>query len=173
MKPGKRVHRLCMLLELLILLFFGSIQAQDIKKIKISELAILIQQTKSPLVVNFWATWCKPCIEEIPYFIKEVQAYNTGLKGSTDSIRLLLVSMDFKEAYPEHLQAFIQKRKYNASVLWLDETNADFFCPKIDSGWSGSIPATLFVNPQNRYRKFFEKQLSHNELKKEMERMGL
>jgi len=56
-------------------------------------------------------------------------------------------------------------------VAWLDETNADYFCPKIDAKWSGAIPATLFINNKSGYRKFMESQISHDDLKKEIRKL--
>ena len=135
---------------------------QEIRKIKVTDLEKTIREAKTPLIVNFWATWCKPCIEEIPYFEKEVK-YN-----AKDSIQLILVSLDFPEEYPAGLKTFIKKRKFTSPVQWLDETNADYFCPKVDPKWSGAIPATLFVNNKMAYRKFYEEQLSHEQLQKEL-----
>lgn len=136
--------------------------AQEIKKIKITDLQKTIAESKTPLIVNFWASWCVPCIEELPYFMEEAK------KHEKDSLQLLLVSLDFDEQYPNGLSKFIQKRKITAPVVWLDETNADYFCPKVDAKWSGAIPASLFINNSKGYRKFFEAQLSHEELKKEI-----
>ena len=136
--------------------------AQQIKKVKIDELQKIIAETKKPLIVNFWATWCIPCIEELPYFLEE---YNSHKK---DSLQLLLVSMDFKEEFPGTVVKFAKKRKITAPILWLDETNADFFCPKIDSSWGGAIPASVFINPKTGYRRFYEEQMSHEQLKKEI-----
>jgi predicted glycosyltransferase involved in capsule biosynthesis len=73
-----------------------------------------------------------------------------------------------KEAYPSQIKKTIIKRKITVPVYWLDETNADYFCPKIDPKWSGAIPASLFINNKKEYRKFFEEQLSHEMLKKEI-----
>lgn len=135
---------------------------QEIKNIKITELERIIAESKTPLIINFWATWCKPCIEEIPYFIEEAHNHRK------DSLQLLLVSLDFKEQYPAAILTLAEKRKFTAPIVWLDETNADYFCPKIDFKWSGAIPATLFVNNKTGYRNFIEAQLTHEELKKEI-----
>ena len=134
------------------------IRAQEIQKIKVTELAKTIAETKGPLIVNFWATFCIPCLEEIPYFQQAVE----GRKN--DSVKLLLVSLDLEETYPAKLKAFVAKRKFTAPVQWLDEYNADYFIPKIDSAWSGAIPASLFINQKTGYRRFFEEQVSQEKL---------
>ena len=151
-----------------IFLLTGNTEGQEIKRAKATDLEKLITESKTPLIVNMWATWCKPCIEEIPYFLEEVKNHNDKLRGQSDSILLLLVSLDFKEAFPEAISRFVEKRKFTAPVAWLDETNADYFCPKIDAKWSGAIPATLFINNKTGYRKFIEEQISHENLKKEL-----
>ena len=141
--------------------------SQEVRSVKITEVEKIIAESKTPLIINMWATWCKPCIEELPYFQKEVKEHN-ALAGSADSLQLLLVSLDFKEAFPGVIEKFIKKRKVSATVVWLDETNADYFCPKIDPKWSGAIPATLFINNKTGYRNFVEEQISHEKLKKEI-----
>lgn len=159
----KRVFIIAMLI-----FFCSSVNGQDIRMVKATEVEKIIKESKTPLIVNMWATWCGPCIEEIPYFIDEVRKHNATVSVPTDSIRLLLVSLDFKEAFPRDIRSFAKKRKFSAEIVWLDETNADYFCPKIDAKWTGAIPATLFVNHKTGYRNFFEEQLSQEDLKKEV-----
>ena len=137
-------------------------KGQEIRSVKITELEKIIAKSKTPLIINMWATWCIPCIEELPYFQEEAKMHEK------DSVQLLLVSLDFKESFPVGITKFMDKRKITASVVWLDETNADYFCPKIDTKWSGAIPATLFVNNKSGYRKFVEEKLSHEKLKEEI-----
>jgi thiol-disulfide isomerase/thioredoxin len=136
--------------------------AQEIKSIKITDLEKTIAESKTPLIVNFWATFCIPCIEEIPYFQEEVK------KHQKEGVQLLLVSLDLKSYYPQKVQAFADKKKFTAPVVWLNETDADYFCPKIDPKWSGSIPASLFINNKTGYRKFLEAELTRAELSKEI-----
>ena len=80
----------------------------------------------------------------------------------------MLVSLDMQDAYPEKVKTFIKKRRITLSTSWLDETNADYFCPKIDESWSGAIPATLFVNNSIGYRKFVEDPLTEKQLENEI-----
>jgi hypothetical protein len=89
-------------------------------------------------------------------------------KHSKDSLQLLLVSVDMEEAYPAQIKKTVTKRKITVPVNWLDETNADYFCPKVDPKWSGAIPASLFINNKTGYRKFFEEQLSQENLQQEI-----
>lgn len=147
------------------LLFAVPAMAQQAKKIKITDLEKIIAETKRPLVINFWATYCRPCIEEMPYFLSLENEYKK------DNLQLLLVSLDMEDDYPSKVDAFLQKRKITSSSAWLDESNADYFCPKIDASWSGALPATLFVNNQDKYKKFVEDSFSKEELKKEIENM--
>ena len=105
-------------------------------------------------VVNFWATFCKPCNEEIPDFIRIVEKYKS------QKVKLLLVSLDLPSYVLVKLPAFIKKNNYKTNHVWLNETNADHFCPMIDKKWSGAIPSTIIVNNKTGYRKFVEDQVS-------------
>lgn len=104
-------------------------------------------------IVNFWATFCKPCIAEIPDFLRLAEKYKSK------KVKLLLVSLDLPSYYPEKIKAFAKKNNYNTNIAWLNETNADIFCPMIDPKWSGAIPATIIVNNKTGYRKFVEDQV--------------
>lgn len=148
----------------LLLLTTILLSAQEIRSVKITEVEKIIASSTKPTIINMWATWCKPCLEEIPYFLEEVRERNE--KG--DSIEFLLVSLDFKEAFPEEIKAFAVKKKLTAPIVWLDETNADYFCPRIDAKWSGALPATLFFNNKKGYRNFIEGKIKHEDLKTEL-----
>ena len=125
----------------------------------------IIRESREPLIVNFWASWCSPCVHEIPWFEKQVEEYRHK------RTKLLLVSLDFPGDYPGNLQAFIKKNGYQSEVVWLSETDAASFCPKIDSSWQGTIPASLLINNSNGYHRFFGRQLTAAQLAIEMKKL--
>jgi thiol-disulfide isomerase/thioredoxin len=133
-------------------------QEPVIKKLKATELEAYISGCDHPLIVNFWATFCVPCNKEIPYFISSVDKYKD--KG----VELLLVSLDLPDYYPDRIATFAKKNNYTASLAWLNETDADYFCPKIDKRWSGGIPSSLFINNKTHYRQFFDRQLTEGQV---------
>ena len=97
---------------LIILSFFIShfIFGQEIKRVKVTEVSKLFDESKTPLIINFWATWCKPCMEEIPYFLEEIK------NNRKDSLTIILVSLDFKEVFPAGIASVAKKRKFNALI---------------------------------------------------------
>jgi thiol-disulfide isomerase/thioredoxin len=143
----------------------NQINAQEIPKWKLADLQAAIKNAEKPTIFNFWATFCKPCIEELPHFQQLVKKYDTA------GVRLILVSMDMSESYPSKLKSFAAKREITFPIKFLDETNADLFCPAVDKNWSGVIPASLFINHKTGYYKFFEEALSKEQLEKEIKAM--
>jgi len=133
--------------------------SQDIRKMKIGELNRFIDSVHSPLIVNFWASWCKPCVHEIPWFEKCVNEYKE--KG----IVLVLVSLDFGRDFPTGISNFAKQQGYTSRIIFLDEKNADYFCPLIDKSWDGSIPVSLFVNSNKKYKRFYNQQLPEPQLR--------
>ena len=147
------------------LLIVSAIDAQDVRAVKITELEKTIRESKTPLIVNFWATFCVPCLQEIPYFQEIARQYKSN------DVSLVFVSLDMREAYPVKVNNMAIKLNLTYPVVWLDETNADYFCPKIDTSWTGGMPSSLFVNNATGYHKFFEEPLSKEKLEKEIQVM--
>jgi thiol-disulfide isomerase/thioredoxin len=139
--------------------------AQTIKKIKITDLEQTIAQSDHPLIVNFWATFCVPCVKEIPYFQSTVAHYQG------EQVELILVSLDLPDYYPAKIASFAKGRGFTARMVWLDETNADYFCPRVDPRWMGGIPSSLFINNKTHYRRFFDRQLTEPQVNLEIKKM--
>lgn len=112
----------------------------------------------STYIINFWATWCIPCVQELPHFEELLAKYKS------DKIRILLVSLDFPNKLDKSLIPFLQKNKLQADVALLDDQDANTWINKVDPSWSGALPATLILNKTQRL--FFEKSFNFEELEK-------
>ncbi|APY10112.1 thioredoxin [Seonamhaeicola sp. S2-3] len=113
-------------------------------------------------VINFWATWCAPCVKELPYFEDLYANYKD------DNVEVILVSLDFPHQFETKLKPFIKKNKLQAKVVVLDDVDSNSWIPKVNKDWSGSIPATIIY--KNDKRSFFEKSFTYNELENELKK---
>ena len=136
-----------------VLFITTAVNAQQINAYNAERIMQCTSSADTVYIINFWATWCAPCVQELPEFNALYDRY-TG-----KPVKILMVSLDFRDAYPEKLQAFLRKKKVSAEVAWLSETDPNFFIPKIDESWEGSIPATLIIMP-GHFRKFIEGQIT-------------
>lgn len=151
----------------LLLIIFLSIsiheaRAQQIRVIKFPELQQIINSSSSSIqVINFWATWCAPCVKELPLFEK-LNAENK------ESIKITMINLDFADKL-DRVKAFVDRKKMKADILLLDEIDYNQWIDKVDKHWGGAIPATLVINPKNGKRKFIEHELAEGELEKLIE----
>ncbi|MCR9183115.1 MAG: redoxin domain-containing protein [Flavobacteriaceae bacterium] len=111
-------------------------------------------------VVNFWATWCKPCIKELPYFEE------LGDKYKDVGVEVILVSLDFPENIESHVLPFIERHNLKSKVVLLDDVDSNRWIPLVSEEWSGAIPATVIYNKNGR--KFYERTFTYDELVTEL-----
>jgi len=131
---------------------FKIIQQSDVNKI--------IEKNKKDIkVINFWATWCVPCVKELPIFEKL----------NNENIQVHLISLDFKNNYETKITNMIEKKNLKSNVYWLNESDLNSFYPKINANWKGSIPATLIVFPNGK-TKFHQGSLDEESLNKLLEK---
>lgn len=124
------------------LVLYNAVGAQTmVETIRFTDLQPrLASAPEEVLIVNFWATWCKPCVEELPYF-EEV-----GREYADKGVKVLLVSLDFPRQKDSKLIPFIENNDLQSEVVLLDETDFNAFIDLVSPEWSGAIPATLFVS---------------------------
>jgi thiol-disulfide isomerase/thioredoxin len=112
-----------------------------------------IRHNDTTYVINFWASWCKPCVKELPFF----ETFNKTV--SDKKIKVILVSLDFKNEIQSKLIPFIRKYKYATEIVVLTDKNYNAWLPSVDTDWEGSIPATLLVSGLKQ--KFVEREFEN------------
>lgn len=141
----------------------GVAQQQTVPIVKLDWLlAKMAQPTDTVYVINFWATWCKPCVEEMPDLLKAQKAYES------QPVKFFFVSLDFKQDAAKRVAPFVKKRKLS-NVVILDETNYDSWLRKVDKDWQGNIPATLILRNAKKKRIFLDRELKPGEAETQIE----
>ena len=134
-----------------------SLTKERVEIIKIDGLQSLItEKDHEGHIINFWATWCKPCVKELPLFVE--------LSKSHPEICISLVSLDFVQDLETKVYPFLDNKNINLRVLLIDELDYNLWIDMVDPSWTGAIPATLIINPKTGHRKFLEKELENNDL---------
>lgn len=119
--------------------------------------SILKPQNDTLYIINFWATWCQPCVAELPYF----EQLNDSLKD--EKAKIILVSIDSRKTAETKLIPFIEKKKLKNTVWLLNEPDFNSWLDKVSPDWSGSIPATIMI--KGNVRNFYEQSFEFDHLK--------
>lgn len=106
-------------------------------------------------VVNFWATWCAPCVAELPYFEALHQQYKDK------KVQVLLISLDHKSQVAARVVPFLEKHRLSPEVLVLSEKDPNLWVPRVSEDWTGSLPGTLIFSKAKR--AFFERSFENLE----------
>lgn len=116
----------------------------------------MMQEDDTLYIINFWATWCRPCVEELPFF----ERLNDSLAHKP--AKLILVSLDSRKKAESDLIPFIQRKELKSKVVHLNAPDFNNWLDKVSPDWSGSIPATLMV--RNGHKTFFEQSFEFEPL---------
>ena len=119
----------------------------------------LKQSDDKVYVVNFWATWCAPCVKELPYFDQIQQDFK-------ENVEVVLISLDFPSQYESKLIPFLEEKQLTSKVIVLDDPDMNSWIPKINSEWDGAIPVTLIYNKDQR--QFYPQSFTYDALSSEV-----
>ena len=115
------------------------------------------QEDGKVYVINFWATWCKPCVEELPYFEK------LAAEMGGENVQIIMVSLDFARDVRTKLKDFIEQRPMELPVVALADQQYNNWIDRVDRRWGGAIPITILY--KNQLRSFHDTQYaSYSEL---------
>lgn len=129
----------------------------EVKSYDYQNLALLLQpEDETIYVVNYWATWCAPCIKELPYFEQIHENYKDK------NVKVILVSLDFPKKVQSNLLSFMKRKHLKSTVVHLDDPDANSWIEKVASEWSGAIPATVIYNKNQK--NFYEQSFTYEEL---------
>lgn len=130
---------------------------------KIKDLLQRIHPKDSVYVLNFWATWCKPCIQELP------SLDSLNLRSKNSNIKVLLVCLDFKEELHAKVNPYLKKKNIQSECILLDEVNGNDFINQISESWTGAIPATYFQFGNKKH--LIEKKLVLKDLEENLQKL--
>lgn len=153
------------LVVIIFLFALSSLYSQEIKAVKTVDDLKEIQTSVIGKVVlyNFWATWCKPCVQEFPELVKLYNNYKEK------NFVIVFVSMDMPEDMKEKVKPFLNKNGVDFVTYYNDFKNPDEIIDFYDKKWEGAIPSTYIYDKDgklatkflgNRDYDFFEKEIS-------------
>ena len=130
-----------------------------VRKISKTELADILKNPSDKLhVINFWATWCGPCVKELSDFQKVVN------ESDSTKVDFRFVSLDFPSEADQKLEAFLKNNQYNFKVALMTETDYNSWIDLVDQNWQGNIPATLFYNHADKKHQFISESIDQSKL---------
>ena len=135
-------------------------------QVKLSTLTQLENRVKAGkdtnYIINFWATWCKPGINELSVFEKFRRA------NTSKPIKVILIRTDLKTILEQTVKPFVKKYGLMGDVYLLNEAPSLFYT-RINAKWFGALPATWIVNAKQKSNDFFNTDFTFDKLKTAVE----
>ena len=155
----QRIKMKALIISIIFLLISSESWAQKVGLLTANELNQRLSQGKDTVyIVSLWATWCQPCVKELPHFEKLQK------KFAAEPLKVLLVSLDFRSKLESEVKPFVRRMKLTNEVFLMNEKDQQSFIEKIHDDWTGTIPATLIVNAAKKHRQLITNELTYNEL---------
>ena len=126
----------------LVLLQVSTVCADDSSPEQLSSeglKSLLEQQQGQVLIVNLWATWCAPCIREIPELME------LELELASQGVRLIAVNMD-DPADHERVREFVTGHFSDLHTYQRSDFDMDTLVSVVDPAWNEILPTTYLVD---------------------------
>jgi thiol-disulfide isomerase/thioredoxin len=101
---------------------------------------LVYQQSGRVVLLNFWATWCPPCLVEFPEIVAFEKAYRAR------GLAVISVSGDSPKRVDSDLLPFLEKHPSDFPVYVMNTDDVEAFMHRIDPEWNGTLPATFFID---------------------------
>jgi thiol-disulfide isomerase/thioredoxin len=133
--------------------------AAEIDVVSVDDALALVESYRGDaLVVNFWATWCAPCVEEMPELARFAENHAWG------GTAFLSFSVDHPDTVADRVRPFIEERKLPFAVHVIDTRNPDEIDAALGIETGGSVPATIVYGPDGQIRRAWYEQVSYDAL---------
>lgn len=144
--------------------FQSTVNSQELLPADKNTLDKLISDNKDKvLLFNYWATWCKPCVEEFPDLMKLHKNYKDK------DFKLIFVSLDFGEDFKEEITAFLKKSGVDFDTYYNNFNKDEELLNYVDKNWEGGIPGTFIYDKTGKLRKSLIGKHDYDDFKKEVD----
>ena len=163
----KRLKAKFLLISLIILSAVQVLRAQDIKPLgNTDDVKAIFESVKGKVVlINFWATWCKPCVKEFPDLVKLQKEYNDS------GFELVFISLDVPEDLNSKLKPFLTKQGVDFTTYYSTFVKPEDLMEFVDKNWNGAIPSTYIYDKEGNLSKSFLGGKSYEEFEKDIKKL--
>lgn len=152
------MKKLIFILGIFTLTACSSVEKLTVEVVDFDQMESYYTQDSEVLyVVNFWATWCKPCVREMPLF-------DALSRKENPKVKVIMVSLDFPEELDKTVVPFLNEKNLHPQILLLDAGNPNVWIDRVSPEWGGAIPGTLFIRASDSTRVFVEDEFEKGEL---------
>lgn len=136
------------------------------KDFDLFEKEVLDKTNETPTLINFWATWCVPCMEEMPLLLEAFR------DAKYDHVNFVFVSMDFQKDIESKLREYITKENIISNTVVLAAPKSNQWINQVSEEWTGALPFTMIIN-QSKGVTHEGKLKSMQQLKEMFKKAGL
>jgi thiol-disulfide isomerase/thioredoxin len=126
---------------------------------------ILAGDSGNVVLLNAWATWCKPCADEMPGLLKTWRSY----RGKP--LRLILLSTDDLDELETKVRPALKKFGVDFPTYIMSDSSEDAFISGLNDEWSGALPATFFYDRKGELADMKVGERSYSQFKEAVERL--